>query len=375
MKICHMTSVHDSEDIRILKKECVSLAKNPENTVYFVARGECRTYKNVSIVGIGNIQGNRIKRILRTSKLIYKKALSLDADIYHFHDPELLLYAKKIKKKGKKVIFDSHENSYVQILEKEYIPKWIRKFIAKIYLIIENHACKYLDGAIFPCPYEGKHIFEGRVKNCEFINNVPMLEEMEQYKMGFDERLKDKADVACYVGSLTEDRGLEYAVDACELADVRLILGGDFDSKEFEERLKEKKQYRVVDYRGFCSREEVFEIYKESKVGLSVLLPVGQYPKAYNLPTKVYEYMMMELPFVISDFPYNRMIIDKYKCGIAVDPTNVNAITEAIRYIINNPEIADEMGKNGKKLITESLNWREEEKKLYKFYDSIMQTL
>ena len=102
---------------------------------------------------------------------------------------------------------------------------------------------------------------------------------------------------------------------------------------------------------------------------------MGQYPKAYNLPTKVYEYMMMELPFIISDFSYNRMIIDKYKCGLAVDPTNVNAIAEAIRYIINNPEIADEMGKNGKKLITESLNWREEEKKLYKFYDSIMQTL
>ena len=95
-------------------------------------------------------------------------------------------------------------------------------------MIIENHACKYLDGAIFPCPYEGKHIFEGRVKNCEFINNVPMLEEMEQYKMGFDERLKDKADVACYVGSLTEDRGLEYAVDACELADVRANLRGGF---------------------------------------------------------------------------------------------------------------------------------------------------
>ena len=152
MKICHMTSAHDNNDTRILEKECVSLAKRAENTVYLVARGESRRYKNVNIEGIGKVQGNRVIRILKISRLIYKKALSIDADVYHFHDPELLLYAKKLKKKReKKVIFDSHENNYVQILEKKYIPKGLRKFVAKLYLTIENRACKYLDGAIFPC--------------------------------------------------------------------------------------------------------------------------------------------------------------------------------------------------------------------------------
>ena len=56
--------------------------------------------------------------MLFTAKDIYKKALEIDADIYHFHDPELLPYGLKLKKKGKSVIFDSHENYSEQIKEK-----------------------------------------------------------------------------------------------------------------------------------------------------------------------------------------------------------------------------------------------------------------
>jgi len=47
---------------------------------------------------------------------IGKKALEVDAEVYHFHDPDLLFLALKLKKKGKKVIYDVHEN-YPGILE------------------------------------------------------------------------------------------------------------------------------------------------------------------------------------------------------------------------------------------------------------------
>ena len=53
---------------------------------------------------------SRMARMLLTTKRIYKKSLEQDADIYHLHDPELLPYALKLKRKSKCVIFDSHEN-------------------------------------------------------------------------------------------------------------------------------------------------------------------------------------------------------------------------------------------------------------------------
>ena len=143
-----MTSAHDSDDIRILKKQCVSLAKVDSNDVYLVAKGDSYEYKGVKIIGVEVSSSGRLGRILKVSKAVYNTAVSVDADVYEFHDPELLLYAKKLKKLGKKVIFDSHENYSEQIMQKGYIPKYIRKIVKAIYSLIENNACKYIDACL-----------------------------------------------------------------------------------------------------------------------------------------------------------------------------------------------------------------------------------
>ena len=171
---------------------------------------------------------------------------------------------------------------------------------------MENHACNYLDAAIFPCKIRGKHIFEGRVKNCEFIDNVPLLSESKTSSL-INEK---KENAVCCVGSLTEDRGIRFLIDACYIADVKLILGGNFYPKTFEKEMQEKKEYKIVDYRGFCLRDEVISIYNQSKIGISTILSIGQYPMVHNLPTKVYECMMMGMPCIISDFEYSKKMIE-----------------------------------------------------------------
>ena len=102
IKICHLTSVHDSTDVRVFRKECSSLAKKYD--VYLVAKGQSREENNVKIIGIGDAPDSRLKRITRFTKAVYQKGLSLDCDIYQIHDPELLPVALKLKRKGKAVI-------------------------------------------------------------------------------------------------------------------------------------------------------------------------------------------------------------------------------------------------------------------------------
>ena len=121
-----MTSVHDPEDVRIFHKECVSLA-NAGYDVYLVERGDSYEKSGVHIVGVGQPCGGRLSRMFSFSKKVYHTALALDADVYHLHDPELLPYGLKLKKKGKKVIFDSHEDTCGSILEKTWIPSAMRK--------------------------------------------------------------------------------------------------------------------------------------------------------------------------------------------------------------------------------------------------------
>ena len=98
----------------------------------------------INIFDVGKSNG-RLKRLLITSKKIYNKARELNCDIYHFHDPELIPIALKLKKNGKKVIFDIHENIALQILNKEYIPKYLRKIISNLYRKYEIKKLKKFD--------------------------------------------------------------------------------------------------------------------------------------------------------------------------------------------------------------------------------------
>ncbi len=109
VKVCHLTSVHSRFDIRIFTKECCSLQKAGYGVNLIVADGKGDEFKkNINIFDVGNISG-RLRRFIYISKRILNKAKELDCNIYHFHDPELFPIALKLKKYGKKVIFDSHE--------------------------------------------------------------------------------------------------------------------------------------------------------------------------------------------------------------------------------------------------------------------------
>ena len=73
IKVCHMTSAHPAEDIRIFHKECVSLARAGYE-VYLVERGASYEKNGVHIVGVGEIPKSRRKRMTEGAKKVYEAA-------------------------------------------------------------------------------------------------------------------------------------------------------------------------------------------------------------------------------------------------------------------------------------------------------------
>lgn len=73
---------------------------------------------------------------------LYKQAKKLKADVYHFHDPELLPVAWLLKNRRNHVIYDIHEDYITSMLQKEYVPKPLRKFAAKAYKKMEQFFTK-----------------------------------------------------------------------------------------------------------------------------------------------------------------------------------------------------------------------------------------
>ena len=108
IKICHITSAHPRYDTRILYKECTSLVNAGYEVILLVAekKGSQHEINNgVSIIPVHFEPKNRFDRIFNSPKVMLKKALEVNADIYHFHDPELLQIALKLKKKKTKKEF------------------------------------------------------------------------------------------------------------------------------------------------------------------------------------------------------------------------------------------------------------------------------
>ena len=367
IKVCHMTSAHQPGDTRIFQKECVSLAKAGYQ-VFLVQRGESGENSGVRIIGVGQPSGGRLTRMTSFARKVYEAALAVDADLYHLHDPELLPYGIKLKRRGKKVIFDSHELYDVQLRQKPYLPGWCTRIIAFGYARYERYVLRRLDGAIFPCTVNGEDPFAGRCPHTALVDNSVKLEDFYER---YDPEAVRNQDQICLTGSLTEARGITSAIRAAASAKCTLALAGPISPADYEAQLRKMPEFSSVDYRGVLAKDQVAALLQTSRVGLSPLLNQGQYWKAENLATKICEYLAMGLPVVMNGSAYNRAFVERWHCGICVDSENVEEIASAIRYLLDHPEEARQMGENGRQAVREEFNWGVEEKKLLALYEEI----
>lgn len=228
MKVCHMTSAHPQEDIRIFLKECVSLARAGYE-VYQVSCGSVYEKNGVHMVGIGPQENSRRKRMTRTAKKIYRTAKELDADVYHFHDPELLPYGLKLKRAGKKVVFDSHEDVTAQIKDKKWIPKVFRKIVANIYAKYELYAVKRFDAVVAATPHIAE-VFRGKCKKVIVVNNYPKLDDIEFHRTLFSER----EPLICYAGGIDQLRGEQVMIEAMKGIEVQMVVAGNHEVMEIQ---------------------------------------------------------------------------------------------------------------------------------------------
>lgn len=351
-RVCHFTSVHKSLDDRIFEKECVSLAKAGYE-VTIVAGGDSFTRDGVTIVGCGESK-NHLDRFLFLSRRVYKEALKLDCDIYHFHDPELLPYGLLLKKKGKKVIFDSHEYTPGQILDKKWIPGPLRRIVSEAYKRYETRVVGKIDGVITATPFIAEQ-FAQRARRAVDIRNYPILDDIENG----DKPVSKRDNVACYAGGINEGRGEKVMLEAMKSVDGRLLLAGNREAHTVDN----------VEYLGWCGRDKVNEIYGKSVVGLVVLKPLHNYID--SLPIKMFEYMAAGIPFIASDFPLWREIVTEGNCGFCVNPENPDEVAEKINMLFQNKEMAEKMGCLGRKLVHEKYNWNVQAEKMLRLYNSL----
>ncbi len=361
-KVCHITTVHYPFDTRIFHKECKSLLKAGYEVHLIAQHEKNEIIDGISITGIPKAI-NRKDRMLNLGKIALRKAIEINADVYHFHDPELIPIGLKLKKLGKKVIYDVHEDVPRDILSKEYINDFLKGKIAKIVELYENWAAKKFDVIITATPHI-KERFKKLNPNTININNFPMKNELYE-PVNWDKR----ENTVCYIGSISRVRGIVEIVNSLEYLDTVLHLAGPFENETLKKEVMSLKGWKKVKYYGRIDRNGVKKILSKVKVGLVVLYPMPNH--IYALPNKMFEYMSAGIPIIASNFPLWKNIVEKNKCGICVDPLKPKEIADAINFLLKNNSISEKYGITGRKLIEEQYNWEKEEKKLIEIYKNL----
>lgn len=364
-KICHITSVHSVFDVRIFYKECGSLS-NAGYEVYLVAPEILSQIKNgIQIIGVPNKPANRFYRILFYTKHIYKNALLVNADIYHLHDPELIPFGLMLKKKGKIVVFDSHEDVPNQILSKKWIPLFLRKSVSFLYTMFEHSALSKFDALVSVTPILTKRLLKINLNTYQ-ITNYPIINEY------IDNRIWNRS--LCFAGGITRQWLHVNVISSFNYLpkDISYNLAGNIDPI-YMSHLSMNPNWRYVSYKGCLPQKEVNAFLQKSSIGMALneYSPNVGYKTGSIGNTKLFEYMSAGIPVVCTDFVLWKEIVYRYKCGICVNPYNTFEIANAIKYLLDNPSVAREMGNNGRKAVEKEFNWKMQEEVLLQMYKDL----
>jgi glycosyltransferase involved in cell wall biosynthesis len=370
--ICHLTSVHPYDDIRIFFKECHSLAATGYGT-HLIAPGAPDDISNgVHLHGMPAESG-RLVRMTRTVWRIYRRALAIDADLYHFHDPELIPVGLMLRARGKQVIYDIHEDMPLGILSKEYLPPFVRRPLGRLMKSLEHMVCHQFSALVAATPTIGAR-FRSINPRTQVINNYPLLDELTSPA---STPWTARAHSTVYVGAIALERGIAQMVEAighvAPKLQATLDLAGAFSPPDHRDQVAHMPGWERVREHGTLGRAAVAHLLNNARAGLVVLHPLPRF--VVSQPIKFYEYMAASVPVIAADFALWREIVEQSGCGLLVDPLAPQTIARAIEFVLTHPCEAEMMGRQGRAAVEQRYNWELEAPKLVALYDHVLRSV
>lgn len=366
MKVAHLTSVHVASDTRILYRECATLAAAGYDVVLIAAEGSPALPPGVRLRTVGAPR-NRVDRMSRTVWRVYRAALEERADIYHFHDPELMGIGLLLRMHGARVIFDVHEDIPYDIADKVWIAPPLRPPVAAASAVVLRAMQGLYSGVVTATPAIARRF---RNEHTVVVRNYPSLEELPQ---GPSPSFADRPANVVYVGSITELRCAFEMVRAMASASIpagtRLQLAGLFEDDPLERKVRALPGAQNVEFLGYCARSRVNALLTNARAGLLLFQPAANHDEA--VPNKLFEYLGAGLPVIISNTMQCSSVVREHDCGVVVDPNDLEQIAKAIAYLVDNPAAAQAMGERGRMLVREKFQWTSEATKLTQLYAAI----
>lgn len=359
--VCHVISGYHRNDARVFLRQCKSLHNHGFDVSILTNDGAADELQDgIRIFDCGK-RWSRWRSLLGAKQQFLDRAIEIDADIYQLHSPELLPLGVALKKAGKRIVYDAHEDMPRHIMEKEWLPHFTRKLISVSFEKYMMWALARFDDIVSPHSHVVANFQEVLGKGV-LIANFPLI--TEDWNFDQAEFVAREANL-CYSGTVYSYSNQEEIVQALRaFEDVQYRIAGHI-GVEHRDRLLAMPGGENVQVLGRLSRPDLHRFYETSVIGLVIYdykLNLGDRLGSYGT-NKIFEYMEAGLPFIATDYTLWKDIVDRYDCGVCVAPGRPDEIAEAIRFMLTDPDRAYRMGQNGRRAVLEEFNWGSEEKK------------
>jgi glycosyltransferase involved in cell wall biosynthesis len=364
-KICHLTSINQLFDVRIFHRQSLGAIQAGFDVTIIVVHDREESVNGIHVVPFPHYRG-RIRRILCAPFKMLRLALQQRDTLFHLHNIELIPTGLALKLLGRQVIYDAHEDSPRDIMEKQWIgPVFIRRILALSVYLLERLANWWFDAIIAATPDIQTNF---NPKKTILIGNYPDLTQIS----AAEKKGTEKGDpVIIYAGTLTAIRGIkELCESMSRVSNARLWLFGEWENDSFRKVCEALDGWRRVVYWGVVPLADVYGYMKVADIGVINFKPLANYLRA--MPNKIFEYMASGLPMVLPNFPYWR---ERFAdCALFADSENPLDVAEKINQLLSDASLREKFGSRGKTLAHEKYSWASEERKMIAFYNKILRS-
>jgi glycosyltransferase involved in cell wall biosynthesis len=311
----------------------------------------------------------RLLTYLKISKAVRKKLIELKPDIIISHDLEMLYASVKAKKAlDVPLFYDAHENWPEMVAQNS-------KFESRVFGIMEKRLLRhvthsYTYGDDLKEKFNQLGFPATTLFNSKSLSATPQINEHEKEKM--KEHLGFKKDdfILGFAGASSLENGLKQTLDSLKKLPDNIkffIVGGSGRAGLLEKAQDYAKEIRVWDRVKFTGRVPSDTLLRNTAVfdvGTALFQPLSANEIA-RIPNKIFDYMALSIPMIVSDFPNMRKIVcEESDCGLAVNPMDIKGIAKAVLFFYENPENIREKGENGRRMFEGTFCWDMQKKKL-----------
>jgi len=374
-KVAILSVVHQALDNRVFYREARTLVAAGYDVTLIAVHDRDEIKDGVRIRGLPRVP--RLRRPLLW-RAIGRMAVETGANLYHIHDPELLLVTPWLRRAtGRPTIYDIHEANADFIAVKDYLPAIVRHPLAGVFRRLEPQLARGESGLIFADDAIAAD-FAGFSKPKTTLFNYPGDGLIAEGAMAIGRRVQSEP-VVLYLGGLERNRGAKVMIAAfaealTQMPEARLLIVGHFMPPDLEDEVRADiialGIEHAVTITGRVTFEQIGDYLQRAAVGWVTWQAAPKNQK--NIPTKLFEYMAFGLPVVSSDLPSIRLFVESEINGLLVDAADPSAHAAALLRLLRDPVEAAAMGHAGRQRVETRYNWRAMEPRLLALYEELL---